>query len=80
MENNKMALDYSPAVMDQIAARCTEVETGARNIEYILDGNILPQLSQRVLAQMSEGAMPTAVHLDVDAAGAFTFRFDTPTS
>ncbi|HQF86031.1 MAG TPA: type VI secretion system ATPase TssH [Acidobacteriota bacterium] len=80
MENNKMAFDYTPAVMDQIAARCTEVETGARNIEYILDGNILPQLSQRVLAQMSEGAMPTAVHLDVDAAGAFTFRFDTPTS
>ena len=79
MENNKMAFDYTPAVMEQIAARCTEVETGARNIEYILDGNILPQLSQRVLAQMSEGAMPTAVHLDVDAAGAFTFRFDTPT-
>ncbi len=80
MENNKMALDYTPAVMEQIAARCTEVETGARNIEYILDGNILPQLSQKVLAQMSEGAMPTAVYLDVDAGGAFTFRFDNPTS
>jgi type VI secretion system protein VasG len=80
MENNKMALDYTPAVMEQIAARCTEVETGARNIEYILDGNILPQLSQQVLTQMSAGAMPAGVHLDVDDAGAFTFRFESPAS
>jgi type VI secretion system protein VasG len=30
-ENNRMAMDFTPALVEQVAARCTEVETGARN-------------------------------------------------
>ncbi len=76
MENNKMRFAYTPAVADQITARCTEVETGARNIEYILGSNILPRLSQTILAHMSEGGMPAAVNLDVEENGSFTFSFE----
>jgi len=74
-ENNRMAMTYAPAVADQITQRCTEVETGARNIEYILNGNILPRLSQTILSHITEGGMPSGVHLDVDETGAFTFTF-----
>ncbi|MEW5725124.1 MAG: type VI secretion system ATPase TssH, partial [Thermodesulfobacteriota bacterium] len=74
-ENNKMTLDYSPAVVDRIIERCTEVETGARNIEYILNGKVLPQLSQTILTQMAEGAMPSKVHLDVAEDGSFKMDF-----
>ena len=73
--NNKMAMTYAPAVVEAITARCTEVETGARNIEYILNGNVLPRLSQTILLHMSEGGMPAKVHLDVDESGGFTFAF-----
>lgn len=76
-ENNKMAMTYSEKMVDQITARCTEVETGARNIEYILNANILPRLSQNILSHMSEGAMPTDVHLGVDKQGEFTIKFDS---
>ena len=75
MENNKMTMTYSPAVVEAITARCTEVETGARNIEYILNGNVLPRLSQTILLHMSEGGMPERVSLDVDEEGGFTFDF-----
>ncbi len=75
MENNKMAMTYTEAVVDAITARCTEVETGARNIEYILNGNVLPRLSETILLHMSEGGMPARVVLDVDADGAFAFDF-----
>jgi len=75
MENNKMNFSYSSAVLDQITARCTEVETGARNIEYIFDANILPKLSQTILSNMSAGKMPSSVHLDVGNDGIFTFKF-----
>ncbi|MCP3900249.1 MAG: type VI secretion system ATPase TssH, partial [Desulfobacteraceae bacterium] len=40
LENNKIVLKYSDKVTEQITARCTEVETGARNIDYILNANI----------------------------------------
>ena len=75
-ENNKMAMTYTPAVVDQIADRCTEVETGARNIEYILNGNVLPQLSQTILTHMAQGSMPSKVTLEVDDDGSFKFEFD----
>jgi type VI secretion system protein VasG len=80
MENNKMVLTYSEAVTEQILARCTEVETGARNIDYILNGNVLPQLSQTILRHMSEGQAPSRVHIDVDEEGLFKMDFGDGTS
>ncbi len=75
MQNNKIKLNYTEAVIDQITDRCTEVETGARNIDFIISGNIMPQMSQEILAHMSEGDMPTRVDLDIDDAGEFKMEF-----
>jgi type VI secretion system protein VasG len=75
LTNNKMKLDYTDAVVDQITRRCTEVETGARNIDYILSGNIMPKMSQEILSHMSEGGMPGRVSIGVDGEGAFTMEF-----
>ncbi len=77
MQNNKMKLIYTPAVVDQITARCTEVETGARNIDYILSGNIMPRMSQEILSHMTEGGMPSEVHLDLNKDGSFKMKFKT---
>jgi len=74
-ENNKMTLIYSNDVIDQIAARCTEVETGARNIDHILRGTVLPQMSREILGRMGEAQMPSEVHLGLSPDGAFTIRF-----
>jgi type VI secretion system protein VasG len=75
-DNNKMTLTYAPALLEQIVERCTEVETGARNIEYILNGNVLPQMSRTILSHMAEGGMPQSAHLDVGEEGNFTFTFE----
>ena len=75
LENNKMAMAYTKDVVDQVAARCTEVETGARNIEYILNGNILPRMAQEILTHMTTGEMPSKVQLGVDKKGEFTIKF-----
>jgi len=75
MENNRMKLNYTPAVVDQITDRCTEVETGARNIDYIITGNIMPQMSQRILSHMATGGMPAAVELDLNKDGSFMMVF-----
>ncbi|MBI5520503.1 MAG: type VI secretion system ATPase TssH [Desulfovibrio sp.] len=75
MANNKMALSWTDKVPETIAARCTEVETGARNIEYILSGTILPRMSQEILSHMSGAGMPSSVALDVGEDGGFTMSF-----
>jgi type VI secretion system protein VasG len=61
--------------VDQIAARCTEVETGARNIDYIMTGSIMPRMSQEILSRMGAGAMPTEVRLDLAKDGTFNISF-----
>jgi type VI secretion system protein VasG len=75
LANNKMALTWSGKVAETIAARCTEVETGARNIDYILSGTILPRMSQEILAHMSGQGLPSSVALDVGEDGGFTMTF-----
>ena len=75
-ETHKMKLVYTQSVVDQIAARCTEVETGARNIDYIMTGSIMPRMSQEILLRMGEGTTPAEVHLDMAKDGSFLISFN----
>jgi len=75
VETHKMKLSYSQDVVEQISARCTEVETGARNIDYIMTGSIMPRMSQEILVRMSEGEMPSEVYLGLEEDGSFKIDF-----
>jgi type VI secretion system protein VasG len=75
LENNKMKLIYSADVVDRIADRCTAVDTGARNIDHIMRGSILPRMSHETLARLSKGELLSAVHLGVAGDGSFSFDF-----
>ena len=77
VQTNKIKLVYSPEVVSQIAERCTEVETGARNIDHILRGSILPKLSQEILSSLCQEAMPGEVFLGFKE-GEFTISFAEP--
>jgi type VI secretion system protein VasG len=74
-ETHKIKLTYSNEVVEQIAARCTEVETGARNIDHIMNGTVLPRMSKEILLRMGTTAMPENVSLDIDPEGEFNIRF-----
>lgn len=71
--NHKASFSYDPAVVDTVAARCTEVETGARNVDHILSGSLLPSLSQDVLTRMATGRPVKSVKVGVGADENFTY-------
>lgn len=73
--NNKIALEITAPAREAVTARCTEVETGARNIDFILKGTVLPLLSNSLLESMAKNTNPTNAKLDVDAAGEFVATF-----
>ncbi|MEA1892539.1 MAG: type VI secretion system ATPase TssH [Campylobacterota bacterium] len=73
--NNKMSLEYSDKVVDQIVSRCTEVQSGARNIEHIINTRVLPTLSREILSKMGEKGMPSLVKIEVDKDGSFKIDF-----
>ena len=72
-ENYKAEFIWDDAVIDGIASRCQEVESGARNIEHILTRGLLPELSGHFLARMGEGASISRVQVSIDEGGAFGY-------
>jgi type VI secretion system protein VasG len=75
MENHAIVLDYPAQVVEQIALRCTEVETGARNIDHIMQGTLLPRISSELLLKMAEGALPERLEITLDDKGEFQMQF-----
>lgn len=74
-EHHKVEFVISPDVVEAIAARCTEVETGARNVDHIIRGTLLPQISTEILQQMTTERMPSKLDLSLNEDGTFSFTF-----
>ncbi len=74
MENHRIAFTYDPAMVEEVARRCTEVESGARNVDNILTNTLLPEISQRLLTKMAEGAKPVGVNVTVGEDGKFAYE------
>jgi type VI secretion system protein VasG len=72
-ENHKIELTYDPAVVAEVAKRCTEVESGARNVDNILTNSMLPDVSRHLLSRMAERQKPAAIHVSVNGNGAFIY-------
>jgi type VI secretion system protein VasG len=68
-ENRQMAFQYDEDLIDAIAERCTEVESGARNVDHILTNTLLPQMSNELLARMAQGKQMKAVQVSLGEEG-----------
>src|SRR3546814_8649955 len=69
--NHGASFDYDDALVAAVAARCTEVESGSRNIDHILTGPLPPQIAPSVLGRMGEGRKVGAITAGSGRAGSF---------
>jgi type VI secretion system protein VasG len=72
-ETHRLELQHDDTLIQQVAARCTEVESGARNVDNILSNTLLPEISRMLLASMAEGQRPAALRVGVSDTGDFTY-------
>ncbi|HEN3613516.1 TPA: type VI secretion system ATPase TssH [Yersinia enterocolitica] len=63
------------SLYDQLVAACLLPDTGARNIDSLLNQQILPVLSQQLLSRMSEQQRTTSLTLGWDEADGITLEF-----
>ena len=73
-ETHKLGLTYEDALVDEIARRCTEVESGARNVDNILTNTLLPEMSKQILGTIAEGQKPEPIHIRTGEQGSFLYR------
>ena len=72
-ENHKIELSYDAALIDEVARRCTEVESGARNVDNILTNTLLPEVSKQILGKMAEGEKPSSISVSIGPDGSFVY-------
>ncbi len=58
--NHQARFDFDAKLVDAVLARCTEVDSGARNVDHILTGTLLPEIAEQVLGRMAEGSADRA--------------------
>ena len=73
LETHKIVLNAGQDVIDAVASRCTEVESGARNVDNILTNTVLPDISRRLLSLMVEGNKPEQITVTVQEDGSFSY-------
>ena len=74
--NHHITLTYSGGLVAEIAARCREVDTGARNVDHILTHTLLPALSTELLRRMAAGEPCTGIDVGLTEEGNFSYRFE----
>jgi type VI secretion system protein VasG len=75
LETHKITLEYDDVLLNEVASRCTEVESGARNVDNILSNTMLPDLSRQILSRIAEGVAASKVSISVKD-GALTYAWD----
>lgn len=75
-DNHGAAFSYDDSVIDTVAKRCTDVDSGARNVYNILTGTLLPEMSGEVLSRMASGDGIKDVHVSVDGDEKFVYRIN----
>lgn len=71
---HKVPFDYDEAVVDLVVSRCTESESGGRQIDAILTNGMLPDMSREFLTRMMEGKPLAGVRISV-ADNDLTYSF-----
>jgi type VI secretion system protein VasG len=75
-DNYRAEFGYDDALVETVAGRCKEVETGARNVDHILTGTLLPELAREFLARMADGRAVTRVRVGAGDGGRFAYQID----
>ena len=70
-ESHGVRPTVSDAVLEEITKRCTEVETGARNVDHIMRGSLTPLIAMELLSVMSRGDKVGSVDISLGDDGSF---------
>jgi type VI secretion system protein VasG len=72
-ENHRISLTFDDTLVEEVARRCTEVESGARNVDNILTNTLLPEVSRQILARLAERQKLESIHVGIGEGGEFVY-------
>jgi type VI secretion system protein VasG len=73
-QNHRAEFSYDDTLVEAVRSRCTEVDSGARNVDHILTRTLLPEMSKEVLSRMAVGQPLSKVRITADTGGNFVYE------
>jgi type VI secretion system protein VasG len=74
--NHHAAFEWDESLIDAVLARCTEVDSGARNVDHILNGTLLPEIAQHVLERIADGEPIAKIAVHAHESGEFEYTVE----
>jgi len=71
--NHHAEFSYDQSLVDALLQRCTEADAGARNVDHVLNGTLLPEIAGAVLEKMAQGAAISRVKVGATGKGQFRY-------
>jgi type VI secretion system protein VasG len=72
LNRHRLDFTFSRELVDQLAQRCGQSDSGARLIDHLLELHVLPQVADRLLDAMATGQRLTRVHATLDHSARVT--------
>ncbi|MBO0199875.1 MULTISPECIES: type VI secretion system ATPase TssH [Vibrio] len=72
--HHKLSLSYEDSLVEFVLGNCRLAETGARNIDVVINRQLLPQLSTQLLVHDKDDSH-TQIEVSVDEQGTLTYAF-----
>ncbi len=72
---HKVQTTFAPELVEELARRCTEAETGARNVDHILRASLMPALAREVLQHLASGEVPRKLNVGLGEGGGWKVQF-----
>ncbi len=72
--HHKLSLNYEESLVDFVLGNCRLAETGARNIDAVINRQLLPQLSTQLLVHDKDDSH-TQITVSVDEQGTLAYAF-----
>ncbi|WP_186053554.1 type VI secretion system ATPase TssH [Burkholderia gladioli] len=74
--NHKAAFEWDESLVEAVLARCTEVDSGARNVDHILNGTLLPEIAGHVLERLADGTALKRIAVRASEADEFEYTVE----
>ena len=75
LQRRQLQFSYAPALLENLAERCSHSDSGARLIDHLIDQHLQPLVVDRLLDAMANGEKLQRVHATLDGEGSVVCEF-----
>jgi type VI secretion system protein VasG len=74
--NHRASFQWDEPIVSAIFSRCVETESGARDIDHILNGSLLPDIAAKTLERMADGNSIESIKVTAGKRGEFRYTIE----